>query len=223
MHHGEGPEGSGDRLFMHARYDKDGVYLSASEGSKAMLGYGPSELVGTSAYSYFHPEDLAILATSHAEVLSRPETSTATYRIRHRDGHYVTVTSTSVAHRDTVSGEVEIDSVRTLTRLNPQEKQRSVEQEFAYLVERATSMVAVLDDLARILYANPLLERTVSVKFGSLEGASLGGRQHAHRDVNRPTAQPLGVRRAVGRKSSLGGTRALRALKARRAYLETRT
>jgi PAS domain S-box-containing protein len=158
---------------MHSRYDQHGIYLSASEEAKALLGFEPDELVGTSAYAYFHPEDLAIIAASHARVLGLSDTTTATYRIRHRDGHYLTVTSTSVTHRETASGEIEIDSVTMPARLQQGEIRRTLEQEFAYLVERATSMVAVLDvDLARILYANPLLESTVGVEFGTLEGAS---------------------------------------------------
>jgi hypothetical protein len=87
--HADGQEtSSGDRVLMHARYDKDGVYLSASEGAKALLGYDPSELVGTSAYAYFHPEDFAIIAAAHARVLGLPDSTTATYRRRHRDGDH---------------------------------------------------------------------------------------------------------------------------------------
>lgn len=182
------------RLIVHSRHDQDGVCLAVSDEVRGLLGHEPEELVGTSAYDWFHPEDLALVASSHARALGMPDTTTVTYRIRRRDGSYRYVTTTSLFHLNPDTGVFEIDAVTTPSLLEAgSEPERSLDQEFAYRVERATSMVAVLDvDAARIHYANPLLERAVGVEPGELEGASFFELVH-----------PTALARVVGALSGL--------------------
>ena len=45
----------GDMVSAHA---PDGTYRYVSAASKELLGYEPEELLGTSAYDHFHPEDV---------------------------------------------------------------------------------------------------------------------------------------------------------------------
>ena len=65
-----------------ARQDLDGLFLYVSPASRALLGYGPDELVGRSAFDLVHPEDLAELRRSYREVVETGGPSTSTYRIR---------------------------------------------------------------------------------------------------------------------------------------------
>jgi PAS domain S-box-containing protein len=51
----------GDMVSAHA---PDGTYRYVSAASKDLLGYEPHELVGTSAYDHFHPDDAPKVAVS---------------------------------------------------------------------------------------------------------------------------------------------------------------
>lgn len=78
-------DSSGDML---ALYDVDGVYLEVSRAARTLFGWEPSELVGTSSYDYFHAEDLALISSTHAEVLQTEQVGAIEYRLRCKDGTY---------------------------------------------------------------------------------------------------------------------------------------
>lgn len=78
-----------------SRHNIEGVYLYASPACRHLLGYEPEELIGTSAYEYFHTEDLAKIRKSHLTVLETDQYYTVTYRIRKKTGDYIWLESTS--------------------------------------------------------------------------------------------------------------------------------
>jgi PAS domain S-box-containing protein len=73
---------------MLAVYDLEGRYVSVSPAAEQLFGWRPEELVGTSSYDYFHPDDIALIRSTHDEVLDAPDTGVATYRLRCKDGSY---------------------------------------------------------------------------------------------------------------------------------------
>lgn len=89
---------------MVSAHDPDGRYLYVSSAAKDLLGYEPSELVGTSAYHYFHPHDASDVRMVHDATLDAPDVTTAVYRVRRRDGRYVWFETVSRAIRE--RGEV---------------------------------------------------------------------------------------------------------------------
>ncbi len=90
---------------MISRHTLDGDYLYVSPASRVLLGYEPEELVGRSAYDYFHPEDLTQIRSAHSEILERPDTDTVSYRIRRRDGSYTWFETTSRTVREPTTGD----------------------------------------------------------------------------------------------------------------------
>jgi PAS domain S-box-containing protein len=54
---------AGDFLSIHAA---NGDYVYASPAATTLFGWRPEVLVGTNAYAYFHEQDMARIATSHA-------------------------------------------------------------------------------------------------------------------------------------------------------------
>jgi PAS domain S-box-containing protein len=44
---------------MISQHTPEGIYLYASPACRTLLGYAPEELIGHSAYEFFHPDDLA--------------------------------------------------------------------------------------------------------------------------------------------------------------------
>lgn len=93
---------STDMISIH---DLEGVYTYASPASVALLGYEPEDLVGRSAYDFFHPDDLKSIQGSHEAVLDQADVQTVSYRIRTKDGSYTWFETTSKTIRDPMTRE----------------------------------------------------------------------------------------------------------------------
>jgi PAS domain S-box-containing protein len=121
----------GDMISAHA---PDGTYRYASAASKELLGYEPDELIGTSAYDYFHPDDAGKVATVHRSALEGAPFTVA-YRFRRKDNEYVWVETTTRVVTDDTDAVTEIvcstralDDRRTIQRLTSEEHRQSVER-----------------------------------------------------------------------------------------------
>jgi PAS domain S-box-containing protein len=106
----------GDMISAHA---PDGTYRYASAAAHRLLGYEPDELVGTDAYEYFHPDDIAKVAAAHRSALAgRP--FAVTYRLRRKDGVYIWVETTTSVVTD-ASGELVTELVAATRAIDARE------------------------------------------------------------------------------------------------------
>ncbi|NNC91806.1 MAG: response regulator, partial [Acidimicrobiia bacterium] len=120
------------------RHTPAGDYLYASPAARALLGYEPEELVGTSAYDYFHPDDLEAITTSHQSNLTVPDVQTVQYRIRRKSGEYLWFETTSHSLRDPETTEV--IEIQSSSRDITYRKQAALELEAAKeAAEKATA------------------------------------------------------------------------------------
>ncbi|WP_322980236.1 sensor histidine kinase [Pseudomonas sp. C11] len=129
-----------------SRHTPDGVFLDATPASWTLLGYWPEELRGMAVDSLLHPQDQAQQAKQAREALEQDGYHTMTYRIRHRDGHYLWFETASRAIRETYTGAVvEVVSVsRDITaRIQAEENKRRLEDELAH-----TTRLITLGELA---------------------------------------------------------------------------
>lgn len=82
-----------DFVSLHA---SDGRYVFVSPAVQGVLGWCTEDLLGQDAYRYFHPQDRALVAATHARqeggLPLRVE-----YRLLHKKGHWVWVETTSRA------------------------------------------------------------------------------------------------------------------------------
>lgn len=85
-------QNSTDMISLHSL---DGTYQYCSPACEDLLGYQPEELVGHSAYEFFHPEDLEVIARSHQHVANTPDQYTISYRIQKKDGTFTWFETTS--------------------------------------------------------------------------------------------------------------------------------
>ncbi len=90
-----------------SRHNSEGLYLYASPACRKLLKYEPEQLIGHSAYEFFHPDDVASVRESHQVLLSEGEISLMSYRIRCYDGEYIWFETTAHAVRDPKTGEVQ--------------------------------------------------------------------------------------------------------------------
>ncbi|MDE2464007.1 MAG: PAS domain-containing protein [Alphaproteobacteria bacterium] len=75
-------------------YNSAGEVIFASDALQRLLGRSPADIGGGRFVQYVHPEDLH----EANRLVANPapgETLTATYRVRHNDGHYLWMESTS--------------------------------------------------------------------------------------------------------------------------------
>jgi PAS domain S-box-containing protein len=90
-----------------SRHSPQGVYLYASPASRALLGYRPEELLGTSAYGYLHPDDADALRRTDADGGTFLSAGTAITRVRRKDGSYCWFESSARVVRHPLSGELQ--------------------------------------------------------------------------------------------------------------------
>src|SRR3954451_1913354 len=81
----------GDMISAHA---PDGTYKYASAASREVVGYEPSELTGTWAYDYFHPDDVSKISLAHRSALDGAPYTVA-YRMRRKSGEWLWVETTT--------------------------------------------------------------------------------------------------------------------------------
>jgi diguanylate cyclase (GGDEF)-like protein/PAS domain S-box-containing protein len=158
---------------MISRHTPEGVYLYVSPACRRLLGYEPEDLLGRSAYELFHPDDVSTVQVSHDGVLSQPDISTTTYRIRRSDGSYTWFETTSTAIRDPGSGEVRalIAASRDVSvRKMVESALRESEARYRSVVEALDEGVTLVDRQARILTSNPAAERILGLTADQLHG-----------------------------------------------------
>jgi PAS domain S-box-containing protein len=96
---------------MVSIHDTQGKYLELSSTVTALLGYGQHEMIGTSAYDHFHPDDFQAILLSHAKVTIRPEVDRVEYRLRKANREYIDVYTLSKP----IKGESGEDRLLALT------------------------------------------------------------------------------------------------------------
>ncbi len=148
-----------------SRHTPDGRFLDASPASWTLLGYWPETLRGQFAQGLFHAHDLAQLIQRARDALETDGYHTMTYRIRHRDGHYLWFETASRAIRETYTGTVvEVVSVsRDITaRVQAEENKRRL----AEVVEANTDPVLFIDSGDQITYLNPAAREVLQLPAG---------------------------------------------------------
>ncbi|MGK7903368.1 MAG: PAS domain S-box protein [Hormoscilla sp.] len=156
---------------MISRHTKEGMYLYASPACQILLGYEPDELVGRSAYEFFHPEDCRSIQQTHNAVLEQSDIRTNAYRIRRRDGSYIWFETTSKTVRDPLGTVREIVAVsRNITeRKKVEERLRLSERAIAASTNGIVIVDARQPDLP-IISVNPAFEQTTGYTATEVAG-----------------------------------------------------
>ncbi len=83
-----------------SKHRLDGTYTYASPASLPLLGYNPEELVGKSAFQFFHPDDIEPVTELHSPENDLPDQIQFSYRKRNKAGEYIWYETTGKALRD---------------------------------------------------------------------------------------------------------------------------
>ena len=80
---------------MISIHNPQGEYTAVSESAMTFVGRKPKELIGNSAYDFFHPEDFQTVLKSHAKITIRSDVDKVEYRLRMPNGVFKEVCSLS--------------------------------------------------------------------------------------------------------------------------------
>jgi PAS domain S-box-containing protein len=95
-----------------ARYRLDGTLVYASAACRTLLGFEPTELVGTSYYRLFYPADVDPVRQRIRAAAETTAPETVSYRVQRKDGMYVWLESTlRVLHDASTHGASEVVAV----------------------------------------------------------------------------------------------------------------
>jgi len=162
---------------MISKHTPEGVYTYASPACRSLLGYEPEELVGHSAYGFFHPEDLEAIKKAHSSILELPDTYTVSYRIRRKDGSYIWFETTSRAIRGPETGAVQeiIATSRDITERKRMEEEKLQLAEHMELLLKSTDEGIYRVDLQGIC---TFLNRAAAQMLGYAPEELLGENMH---------------------------------------------
>jgi len=144
-------------LDMIHRHTPDDVCIYISPASKTILGYDPGELIGHAVFEVLHSDDAHIVPEYKSRLNKKNHMAKISYRVRHRDGHYVWLESSLRAIFDEKTGDlVEIYGVtRDISRRKKAEDAlRESEDRYRTLVEISPDAVILHRD-GKIIYLNP--------------------------------------------------------------------
>jgi PAS domain S-box-containing protein len=149
-------ENSGDLITRHS---PDGRLFYASEACHELLGFTPEELIAQDPWDIVHPEDAAQFVGADGAPFPLPAGGDLTFRVRHRDGHWVCIEAVSSVLRDEAGAleEVQVFS-RNVTdrrareaRFQEESKLESLGRLSAGLAHEINSPIQFVGDNTRFL------------------------------------------------------------------------
>jgi diguanylate cyclase (GGDEF)-like protein/PAS domain S-box-containing protein len=161
-------EHSRDLIVME---DSAGRWLYASPSHRSVLGWDPSELVGTRVSDLIHPDDRERHAEVFRERIETGEARSMELRLRHRDGRWVWLESVGAPVRGT-GGVVEavISTARDVTGRRAAEGElREAEAKYRGLVEHSLAGVYLIQN-GRFAYVNPKMSEIFRCDPGEMIG-----------------------------------------------------
>ncbi len=110
--------------------DTDGDFQFISSASSTILGYGPEELDGTSAFEYVHPEDQNTVADAFYEAIDDADlTPTVEYRFQHGDGTWHILESKGRNRLDDPAIDGFVVNTRDVTEQRQTERELAAERD----------------------------------------------------------------------------------------------
>lgn len=153
-------EQSTDLISRHSA-TPEWTFIDVNRAIEPLLGYQAEEIIGTSGYALFHPEDADNLKNRTDSVRYRDGLYTNVYRYRHKQGHYIWFETTSRTIRDNEGTPVEVICVsRDVT-----ERERALQatRRLAKVVEASSDMILFCQHNNLVLtYLNESAQRTLN-------------------------------------------------------------
>jgi two-component system cell cycle sensor histidine kinase/response regulator CckA len=152
---------------MIAIVDMEGKRLYNSLSYHRVLGYSPEELQASSSFEQIHPDDRERVKKAAADARSTGIGRTLEYRLRHKDGTWLWLESTSSVIQN-IEGEPEkliIVNRDISERKKTEEALRQSEAGFRSVVQDAPYGIYRASSTGQILQVNPALEKMLGYEL----------------------------------------------------------
>jgi len=142
---------------MIAVVDTKGNRLFNSHSYQKVLGYTPEELRGSSAFEQIHPDDRDAVKAAAKEAQRSGIGTTLEYRLRHKDGRWLSLESTSsvILDADGKPEKLVIVNRNITERKSAQEALRRSEADFRSVVEDAPYGIYRASPSGQLTQTNP--------------------------------------------------------------------
>jgi diguanylate cyclase (GGDEF)-like protein/PAS domain S-box-containing protein len=145
-------------------------YVSAS--STALLGWTPDELAAPRE-DLVHPDDRVRVAAETARLFKQGGTLVTTYRMRHRDGHYVWLEA-SGQRVDTVEPPEVVYSARDVSaRVAAEDALFASQSQLQAVADNMPAMISHVDAHERFTFANAAVARVLRLDPDRILGRTL--------------------------------------------------
>jgi len=152
---------------MIAIVDMDGKRIFNSLSYQKVLGYSPEELQASSAFEQIHPDDRARVESAAEDARRSGVGKTLEYRLRHKNGNWLVLESTSSVTHD-ANGQPEklvIVNRNVTERKRAEEALRRSEADFRSVVEHAPYGIYRASVTGRFLQVNPALQKMLGYEL----------------------------------------------------------
>ena len=146
------------------------VYLSPS--AMDILGYDPEELIGTSAFEHYHPDDRQTMIDIARSIRKEAKASASAYvRIRHKDGNWRWIELTATNQLDDPAINAVVTNFRDVTeRKNAEEAVINSEKKFRTLIENNREVISLSTIDQKIIYTSPSIKNVLGYEPEEIAG-----------------------------------------------------
>jgi two-component system sensor kinase FixL len=138
------------------------IFIDVNPAVEKILGYQSSELIGTSANALFHPDDVDSWKRWNSNVTYNEGVHTTTYRLRHKNGDYIWVETTSRTIRDPDTDKLE--EIICVSRDVSERMHAEYDlTRLARVVEASSELVLFCNSDLQIDYLNEAAIRTMNI------------------------------------------------------------
>ncbi len=152
--------------------DASGAVTYASPSVERLLGYPPAEMIGLRPQDNMHPDDAARVTEAIAYLFTHPgETTTTTYRTRHKDGSWRVHETVGRTLSPTTAAAGVVANCRDITeRVEAERVLAEREAHFRRLIENSSDQVMLVDTTGAITYIGPSVERLLGYRVEEMLG-----------------------------------------------------
>ena len=121
-----------------------------------ILGVTPEEMTGQNVFKFVHPEDITMVVEEFRRAFNSEDNPYIEFRLRHKDGHYVSISSRVSAIR--IGGENKLTGVLVdiTERKRIEQKLKESEEQFRTIAEQAFMGIMIIQD-NKLNYVNAAL------------------------------------------------------------------
>ncbi|QZP39131.1 PAS domain S-box protein [Halobaculum magnesiiphilum] len=141
--------------------DDDGVYRYANAAAERVVGYEPSEIVGTASFAYVHPGDRDRVRSTFETVIGDDPGATTEVEYRHRtaDGGYVWLRSRVMNSTDDRLDGYVVSSTDVTERRRAEAEHEEAQSRLGELAANTTEVLWMFDaDWSEVLFVNDAFE-----------------------------------------------------------------